>query len=69
MQLKLYADYTRQKVHDIRAPGSRFRPHLGTWGQHGIVQVPERDGDFAFLVTFGQEWADRKCREWITEVG
>jgi len=56
-------------VHDIRAPGSRFRPHLGTWGQHGIVQVPERDGDFAFLVTFGQEWADRKCREWITEVG
>ena len=67
--LTLYRDYTRREVRDILAPKAPFTPYTGTWGYHGIVKVPERDGDFAFFVTFGQEQADHKFREWVTEDG
>lgn len=64
-----YQDYTRQEVHDVLAPDAPFTPYSGTWGYHGIVPVPKRDGDFAFFVTFGQEQAEHKFREWVTEDG
>lgn len=68
-ELRLYHDYSRQEVHDIFAPGTPFTPQAGTWGLLGIVKIPDRDGDFVFFVTFGQEQGDHVFREWISEDG
>lgn len=67
--LNLYKDYTRQDVHDIFSPETRFTPGSGTWGLQGIVENPNKRGDFVFFVTFGQRQADHTFDEWITESG
>ena len=56
--LKLWDDYTREEVHGIFSPNTRFTPQAGTWGLQGIVRVPARQGDWVFFVTFGQEQGD-----------
>ncbi|AYG60434.1 DUF3427 domain-containing protein [Rhizobium jaguaris] len=53
-KLALYADYDRRETHDIFAPGTPFTEGSGTWGNHGVVQIPGRPGDWVFFVTFGQ---------------
>jgi hypothetical protein len=53
--LILYENYTRQEVHAIFSPETRFTPQSGTWGLLGIVPLPSRAGDFVFFVTFGKE--------------
>jgi hypothetical protein len=67
--LELWEDYTREQVHAIFAPGSRFTPQAGIWGLQGIVQVPGRPGDFVFFVTFGKREGAHTFDEWITEDG
>lgn len=67
--LTLYETYSRQEVHDIFSPETRFTPNAGTWGLHGIVPVPSRAGDFVLFVTFGQEQAGHIFDEWISEDG
>jgi len=64
-----YEDYTREEVHDIFNPHSRFTPNTGTWGLHGIVRIPNRKGDFVFFVTVGKRQGDHVFREYITESG
>lgn len=44
-------------------------PQAGTWGLHGIVDVPDRPGDYIFFVTFGQAQGDHQFDEFITEDG
>ena len=66
---RLYRDYSRQEVHDIFAPDTPFTAQAGTWGLHGIVKVPEREGDFVFFVTFGQEQGDHAYEEGISADG
>ncbi|MGA2977937.1 MAG: DUF3427 domain-containing protein, partial [Spirochaetia bacterium] len=67
--LTLYSEYSRQDVHDIFSPDTRFTPGAGTWGLHGIVEIPDNPGDFVFFVTFGQQQAGHTFDEWITEEG
>ena len=64
-----YTDYTRLEVHDIFAPNTDFTPQAGTWGLQGIVQIPGRDGDFVFFVTFGQRQAHHTFDEGVTTQG
>jgi len=66
---KLYAEYSRQDVHDIFSPDTRFTQSSGSWGLHGIVEIPNKPGDYVFFVTFGQHQADHTFDEWITEEG
>lgn len=67
--LELYADYSRESVHNIFSPDTVFVPQAGTWGLHGIVDVPERAGDYVFFVTFGQTQGNHQFEEFITEEG
>jgi hypothetical protein len=67
--LTLYSEYSRQDVHDIFSPNTRFTQSSGTWGLHGIVEIPNKPGDFVFFVTFGQHQADHTFDEWITDEG
>lgn len=53
-KLSLYSDYERRDVHDIFAPGTPFTERAGAWGNHGVVRVPGRPGDWVFFVTYGQ---------------
>jgi len=68
-KLTLYNDYARLEVHDIFAPWSNFTPQAGTWGLQKIVQIPERQNDFVFFVTFGQKRANNMFDEGITTDG
>jgi hypothetical protein len=67
--LNLWDSYTREDVHDIFSPGTPFTPQRGTWGLHGIVQIPERPLSYVFFVTYGQEQAGHAFDESITEDG
>ena len=69
MPLNLYTDYSRQEVHEIFSPDTTFTPRAGTWGLQGIVRVPERNGDFVFFVTYGQEQGEHVFDEGITDNG
>ena len=67
--LKLFDDFSRQDVHAIFSPETRFTPQAGTWGLQGIVDVPDRPVDYVFFVTFGQEQGTHKFDEFVTEDG
>lgn len=69
MTLELYEDYSRQAVHDLFDPESRFVPGAGKWGLHGIVQWPDRPYDFVFFVSFGREMGEHRFDEGITPDG
>jgi hypothetical protein len=68
-ELILYKDYSREEVHDIFDPESTFTPQAGTWGLQGIVELPNRVGDYVFFVTFGQKQAAHEFDEGITVDG
>jgi hypothetical protein len=55
-RLVLHEDYTREDVHDIFDPHSPFTPQRGKWGIPGLIELPERPGDFVFFVTFGHDF-------------
>lgn len=67
--LELYADYDRRAVHEIFSPFTKFTPQAGTWGLHGIVNIPERPGDYVVFVTFGGASGDHVFDEAVTEDG
>ncbi|MCA7886371.1 DUF3427 domain-containing protein [Burkholderia contaminans] len=67
--LLLWNDYTREDVHAIFSPDTKFTPQAGTWGLQGMVRVPARRGDWVFFVTFGQEQGDHVFDESITKSG
>jgi len=67
--LVLCETYSRQDVHDIFDPGTRFTPQAGTWGLWGIVPVAGKAGDFVFFVTFGKEQAGYHFDEWVSQNG
>ncbi len=69
MKLELYSDYDREQVHDIFAPTTKFRRGAGSWGVAGIVPIPNRLGDFVFLVTFGRSQGDHTFDEGISADG
>lgn len=67
--LKLGDAYTRREIHDIFSPDTHFQPQRGPWGIWGIVEVPDRPGDYVLLVTLGQSQGDHVFDESITEDG
>ncbi|BDH62875.1 hypothetical protein MTP04_30050 [Lysinibacillus sp. PLM2] len=69
LKLELYKQYNRKDVHDIFDPFSNFSTGSGTWGIHGIVKIPNREGDYVFFVTFGQSKLGHAFDEEITEDG
>jgi hypothetical protein len=67
--LERFNEYSRKEVHDIFAPDTAFTPQAGTWGLQGIVEIPERPGNFAFFVTLGQTQGEHHFEEGVTEDG
>ncbi|MCY7484783.1 DUF3427 domain-containing protein [Paenibacillus alvei] len=67
--LQLHELYSREDVHDIFDPTSKFRSGTGTWGIQGIVKVPNREADYVFFVTFGQKQDTHSFVEAITSDG
>jgi len=67
--LILGKEYSRSDVHQIFSPHTKFTPQAGTWGLHGIVAVPDREADYVFFVTYGQQQADHLFDEGINSEG
>lgn len=67
--LKQWSSYTREEVHSIFSPHTKFVRQAGTWGLQGMIRVPERRGDWVFFVTFGQSQSGHDFDEYITDEG
>lgn len=67
--LELWSEYTREEIHGIFSPETKFTPQAGTWGLHGIIPVPNREGDWVFIVTYGNKQGEHTFDESITEDG
>lgn len=67
--LELWSEYSRQQIHSIFSPDTTFTPQAGTWGLHGMVRVPDRPGDWVFLVSLGNQQGEHLFDESITEDG
>ena len=67
--LELWSEYTREEIHSIFSPDTKFTPQAGTWGLHGMVRVPDRLGDWVFLVSLGNQQGDHVFDESITVDG
>ncbi|MGE7609648.1 DUF3427 domain-containing protein [Peribacillus frigoritolerans] len=68
LRLELFKQYNRKDVHNIFDPYSPFTSGSGTWGIHGIVKIPNREG-YVFFVTFGQKMLGHEFEEEVTEEG
>lgn len=68
-KLTLWANYDRENIHDIFDPTSKFTRSAGTWGNHGIVRLPDRPSSYVFIVTYGQEQAGHVFEESISRDG
>src|SRR5690242_2749800 len=68
-ELRKWNDYDRRDVHDIFEPETVFTPNSGTWGIHGIIELRDREDDFVFFVTFGQEQGGYSFDESVSESG
>lgn len=69
MQPIKYRTYTREDVHDIFDPYSKFQSGRGTWGIQGIVKIPNRRNDFVFFVTFGRSQGNHTFEEEVSKCG
>ena len=67
--LSLWDEYSREEVHGIFSPDTKFTPQAGTWGLQGMVRVPDRRNDWVFFVTYGREQGDHAFDESITYDG
>lgn len=67
--LKLWESFTREEIHGIFSPDTPFTPQAGTWGLHGMIKIPDREGDWVFLVTLGNQQGDHVFDESITKDG
>ncbi len=67
--LKRYERYTREDIHDIFDPNTKFTPGAGKWGGTGIVSVPNTTSDYVFLVTYGNRQSGYVFEENISEKG
>ena len=50
-KLVLNSKYSREDIHSIFSPDTTFTLGAGTWGNHGIVPIPDREDDFAVSYT------------------
>ena len=67
--LNLNELYSREQIHSIFSPDTTFTKGSGSWGNHGIVSIPNRENDFVFIVTYGQTVGSHTFDEGITSEG
>ncbi|BAR87222.1 uncharacterized protein KNN_06488 (plasmid) [Bacillus thuringiensis serovar tolworthi] len=63
-----YKCYIRQEIYEIFNPFSTFKKG-GPWAFSGIVKVPNREGDYIFLVTLAESHFGQPFDEGINEEG
>jgi hypothetical protein len=67
-KLVLFKEYSREEVHDIFSPETKFTKSTGTWGLQGIVNISGTK-DYVFFVTYGQSQSGHEFVEGIDENG
>lgn len=69
MTLIKYNNYSREDLHNIYSPTSKYSPGAGIWGVRGIIRIPNTDKDFVFFITKGAKEAGHQFKEGITADG
>ena len=67
--LTLYEKYNRKGVQELFQPDYNFKQSTGTWGLQGVIQLPNKQNDWVFFVTYGQSQAGHDFEEGITPDG
>ena len=68
-KLVRFEKYSREDIHDIFSPNTKFVPNTGTWGLQGIIRVPETKSDYIFIVTYKSKQSLKELDENIDENG
>lgn len=68
-RLKRFERYTREEVHDILEPNTKFVRGAGSWGLQGIIRLKNNLGDYVFFVTYGSKQGEHIFEEGITSDG
>lgn len=68
-KLQLYSAYSREEVHDIFEPNTKFTPQAGSWGLHGIIGLKDNPGDYILFVTIGKKVAGHDFVEEVFDDG
>lgn len=68
-ELIKYNKYSREEIHDIFSPDTKFTAQAGTWGLQGIIKVPGTQHDYIFFVTYGKKQSGHEFDENISEDG
>lgn len=70
-KLILHEKYNRKDVHEIFDGGvyTKFTRGSGIWGLHGISSIRNRNHDYVFFVTIGQNKLGVEFKESISEDG
>ena len=61
--MERYRQYSRTEIHEIFTPDKKFVEGAGKWGLVGIVEIPQKKGDFIFFVTFGQSQSGHQFKD------
>jgi hypothetical protein len=68
-KLTLYEEYSREEVHDILSPKTKFTKSSGTWGLQGIIKIYKEINDYVFFVTIGGKQSNHSFKEGIDKEG
>tara|TARA_B100001564_G_scaffold136659_1_gene114716 strand:- start:1360 stop:2334 length:975 start_codon:yes stop_codon:yes gene_type:complete len=67
--VKLNNLYTREDIHSIFSPHTKFQKSRGPWGAWGYAEIPDRKGDYVFMVHYGAKQSGHIFDENIDENG
>ena len=62
-------EYSRQQVHDLFSPNTKFTKSTGSWGLRGIIKIIKNKNDYIFIVSYWQKQANHNFDETITKDG
>jgi len=68
-KLTLYKEYSREEVHEIFSPETKFTKSRGPWGLSGIVKISNNKPDYIFFVTYSESKNGTELEEGIDDEG
>ena len=66
---KFGQEYSRKDIHSIFSPDTPFYPGSGTWGNHGVIPIPDTQKSYVFIASYHSKQGEHVFQEGITRDG
>ena len=66
---KFGQEYSRKDIHSIFSPETPFYPGSGTWGNHGVIPIPDTQKSYVFIASYHSKQGEHVFQEGITRDG